>query len=113
MPRRVIYPRVMRKPGGTAAWEERRMIAANMFEQGKRTAEVVATVKAAPSTVCQWRRAYDKGGRPALVGRPPTGRPRKLTDAQRQQLPALLAQGPAAHGYADAHLWTTKLIARL
>ena len=25
----------------------------------------------------------------------------------------MLAQGPAAHGYGEAYLWTTKLIARL
>jgi putative transposase len=103
----------MRKPGSAESWEARRMIAANLFDQGKEPKEVAAIVGAAAQTVREWRRDYLKGGRAALASTRPTGRPRKLSDAQRQQLLTLLAQGPTAHGYADAHLWTTKLIARL
>jgi transposase len=103
----------MRKPGSPESWETRRMIAANMFDQDKETQEIAQTVGAKPQTVREWRRDYLKGGRAALTRTKATGRPRKLTDAQRQQLPALLEQGPAAHGYGEAYLWTTKLIARL
>jgi len=88
------------------------MIAANLFELGKSSQEIADSVGAAAQTVRQWRRAYGAGGREALAASRPTGRPRKLSDAQREQLPTLLAQGPAAHGY-DAYLWTTPLIARL
>lgn len=89
------------------------MIAANLFDQGKESKEVAAIVGAAPQTVREWRRDYRKGGRAALAASKPTGRPRKLTEGQRRELLTLLAAGPAAHGYADAHLWTTRLIARL
>ena len=89
------------------------MIAANMFDQRKPTKEIATTVGAAEQTVREWRRDYRKGGRAALAGTKATGRPRKLTEKQRAELRTLLAEGPAAHGYADAYLWTTKLIARL
>ena len=53
----------MRKPGTKEEWEARRMIAANMFDLDKETAEVAATIGVASSTVNQWRRAYRTGGR--------------------------------------------------
>jgi transposase len=64
-------------------------------------------------TVRAWRRRYGKGGRAALASGKSTGRPVKLNNDQRQQLLALLIQGPAACGYGEAYLWTTRLIARL
>jgi transposase len=96
-----------------AELERLRMIAADRLDEGKTPAEVAAFLGLKAQTVREWRRDYRTGGRAALASVKPTGRPRKLSDAQRRQLPALLAQGPAAHGYADAHLWTTRLIARL
>ena len=89
------------------------MIAANLFEQGKAPREIAATIGVAAQTVRGWRRCFRAGGRLALRSGKSTGRPRKLDEAQRAELLTLLAQPPAAHGYSDAHLWTTKLIARL
>jgi putative transposase len=103
----------MRKKGSLEEWETRRMIAANMLEEGKKPAEIAGSLRVAAQTVRSWQRAFVRNGRAALASRKPTGRPRKLSDAQRTELLAMLAQGPAAHGYADACLWTTKLIARL
>jgi transposase len=98
--------------------ERLRMIAADRFDEDKRPAEIAAFLGVDDQSVRQWRRLYrgaggGAAGRAALRSRKPAGRPRKLSDAQRQELRSLLAQGPAAHGYADAYLWTTKLIARL
>ena len=98
--------------------ERLRMIAADRFDEDRKPAEIAAFLGVDDQSVRQWRRVYRRAGggdagRAALRSRKPIGRPRKLTDAQRQELAALLAQGPAAHGYADAYLWTTKLIARL
>jgi putative transposase len=102
----------MRKKGSPAEWERVRLIAANMFDLGKPPAEVAACTGVAAQTARRWRRQYQSGGRPALAARKPPGGPAKLSPQQRTALPGLLAQGPAAHGY-DAHLWTTKLVARL
>jgi transposase len=103
----------MRTKATLAELERLRMIAADRLDEGKAPAEIAAFLGVKAQTVREWRRDYLTGGRAALASAKPTGRPRKLTDAQRAELPALLAQGPAAHGFADAHLWTTKLIARL
>jgi len=93
--------------------ERLRMIAADRFDEGKRPREIAEFLGVKPQSVREWRRDYLAGGRAALASVKPTGRPRKLGDAQRRELRSLLARGPAAHGYADAYLWTTKLIARL
>jgi transposase len=93
--------------------ERLRMIAADRLDEGKQPREIAEFLGVKPQSVREWRRDYRVGGRAALASVRPTGRPRKLSDAQRQELRSLLAQGPAAQGYADAYLWTTKLIARL
>jgi putative transposase len=103
----------MRTKATLAELERLRMIAADRLDEGKTPAEIAAFLGVKAQSVREWRRDYLKGGRAALASATPTGRPRKLTDAQREALPGLLAAGPAAHGYADAHLWTTKLVARL
>jgi transposase len=108
----------MRTPATLEELERLRLIAADRFDEGKKSAEIAAYLGADDQRVREWRRVYNRAGggdagRAALKSRKPTGRPRKLTDGQRQQLPTLLAQGPAAHGYGEAYLWTTKLIARL
>lgn len=89
------------------------MIAADRFDEDKEPAEIAAFLSVDVQSVRRWRRAYRRGGRAALASSKPTGRPRKLTDDQRAALRTLLAEEPRAHGYADAYLWTTKLVARL
>jgi putative transposase len=102
----------MRTKATLAELERLRMIAADRLDEGKKPAQIAAFLGVKAQSVREWRRDYLAGGRAALASAKPTGRPRKLSDAQRQELAAVLAQGPAAHGY-EAHLWTTKLIARL
>lgn len=104
----------MRKKGTREEWDRVRGIAANMFDQDTEPAEVAAALGVAAQTVRAWRRAYRKGGRPALASRKPTGRPPRLTAAQRVRLAGLLAAGaPAACGFAGRHLWTQQLVADL
>ena len=104
----------MRKKGSAAEWERVRVIAANMLDDGKAPAEVARHLGVAAQTVRGWGRDYRAGGRAALVGRPrPTGRPAKLTAAQRQALAGLLVKPPAECGFAGRHLWTQQLIAEL
>jgi transposase len=104
----------MRKKGTREEWERVRTIAANMLDAGKAAAEVALHLGVAAQTVREWRRDYRAGGRAALVGRPrPTGRPAKLTAAQRQALASLLVRPPAGCGFAGRHLWTQQLVADL
>ncbi|MFE6447474.1 winged helix-turn-helix domain-containing protein [Nocardiopsis dassonvillei] len=57
----------------------------------------------------RWQRRMDQGGTAALRRRPPTGRPRKLTDAQVEQIRMALEEGALAHGFTS-DLWTLERV---
>ncbi len=61
--------------------------------------------------VSQWlRRAREGGGVGALTRRPPPGMTPRLSAEQRAQLPALLARGAPAYGFAG-EVWTADRVA--
>lgn len=90
------------------------MVAARMFELKRPTHEVAHAVGRDAQTVRGWRRAWRAGDEraEALAAKPHPGRTPKLSAAQWQEVLAMLAEPPKAHGY-DAYLWTTSLMARL
>jgi transposase len=63
------------------------------------------------SSVYRWRKAAERGAA-ALAAQPQPHRPPALTTTQLWRLEKLLAQGPAAHGWAN-QLWTTARVAQL
>ena len=76
---------------------------------GKRIAEALGVTRGA---VSQWLTRARDGGREALRRRSPPGATPKLTAAQREQVPELLAQGAERYGFIGA-VWTTKRVASL
>ncbi|HZN51411.1 MAG TPA: IS630 family transposase [Methylomirabilota bacterium] len=60
-------------------------------------------------SVRRWKRAHRGQGRAGLRARPASGRPSKLTAAQRRRLARLVVAGPEAAGYATS-LWTCRRI---
>jgi transposase len=60
----------------------------------------------------RWRDARGEFGDEGLKPKPASGRPPKLTDAQRKRLVRLLLKGAIAHGYTT-ELWTTVRIAEV
>lgn len=92
--------------------EEVRLQAAEMFEQGLRQADVVRALRVSRSAVSRWHTAWRQGGREALEARPNTGRPSRLSDAQKEQLQDELLKGPRAHGH-ETEIWTVARIGRL
>jgi transposase len=90
--------------------ERRRRRAIALLEQGLSLSEVARRVQASVGSVYQWRQAWQTGGEAALAPKPVTGRPRKLTNEQRQQLLQLLLQGARVQGFPN-ELWTLKRIA--
>jgi transposase len=100
----------MRPYGSPKTLERRRRRAIALLAQGLSLSEVARRVQASVSSVYQWRQAWRAGGAEALVPKPVPGAPRKLTDAQRQQLVELLLQGARANGFAN-ELWTLKRVA--
>jgi transposase len=93
-------------------WAEgRRLRAFDLAHQGWKQKDIAAALGVTPGAVSQWlQRARDGGGRDALRTVPHPGGKPKLSVAQRQQIPALLARGAEAFGFLGA-FWTTKRIA--
>lgn len=90
--------------------ERRRRRAVRLLEAGHGLTVVARMVAAAKSAVWQWRKTARRHGPAGLAPKPTPGRPPKLTAAQRQRLPGVLARGARAHGYAT-DLWTTARVA--
>jgi transposase len=89
-----------------------RLAAAKMFEQGQRQRDVVRRFGVARSTASKWHQMWREGGREAMRSRRASGRPRRLTDDQVEQLKDELLKGPEAHGYTT-NLWTLPRIAQV
>src|ERR1700681_2742278 len=95
-----------------AAMEERRMRAADMFEQGVIPAEIARHVGVSHQIVSDWRAAWRRSGRDGLRAAGRAGRLPKLNSDQLAQVEVELAKGAVANGYAN-DLWTLKRVAEV
>jgi transposase len=87
------------------ALEQRRLKAAQFFEQGMMQAEVARRLKVSSTTVSRWWRAWKTEGRRGLRAAGRAGRKPRLTVSELAQIEEALRRGPQAHGYAT-ELWT-------
>jgi transposase len=92
--------------------EERRMRAADLFEQGVMPAEIARQVGVSHQIVSDWRAAWRRSGRAGLRAAGRAGRLPKLNSDQLAQVEVELAKGAAANGYAN-DLWTLKRVAEV
>ncbi len=91
-------------------WREaRRRQAWELKEQGWQQKAIAQALGVSEGAVSQWFSRVERAGEAALASHPPSGRKPKLTGAQRQQLPQLLAQGAAAHGFRG-DVWTSRRV---
>ena len=97
-----------------ADWrEERRKRAWALKQQGWLQKDIAAALGVSAGAVSQWlKRAREVGGVAALARRPPPGRTPRLSQAQRTQLPALLAREAEAHGFRG-DVWTATRVAEV
>jgi transposase len=102
----------MRPHGSPAQLEARRRHALQLWDQGLSLNEVGRQIQCHASSVMRWRDAVSAGGTDGLNAKPASGRPTKLTRAQRARLVTYLLKGAMAHGYRT-ELWTTRRIADL
>ena len=102
----------MRTTGKSPILEERRRIAAKMFEKNMDSEQIAELLGVHCQTVRRWKREYQTGGLKALSTHTHRGPPCRLNTDQKQQLIGLLAQTPQTYGGAS-HLWTTQLISQL
>ncbi|RDV46413.1 helix-turn-helix domain-containing protein [Streptomyces sp. IB2014 011-12] len=61
--------------------EAQRVRAAELFGQGRTSAEVARLLEVSDESVRRWRRVWEEGGTDALRRRPAAGRPPKLDEA--------------------------------
>jgi transposase len=92
------------------ALRERRMRAVELFEAGRRQADVVAELGVSAQTASRWHRAWQDGGRDALAGAARLGRTPRLSDEQLAEVETALLDEPKANGFGT-DLWTLARIA--
>lgn len=92
-------------------WREgRRLRALELHKTGWSQTKIAEALGVTHGAVSQWMARARQGGAEALRHRPPPGPTLRLTEAQRAQIPALLAQGAGSFGFSG-EVWTTKRIA--
>src|SRR3954471_14921871 len=90
--------------------EWRRLRAWALHQAGWSGRAIAQALGVTPGAVSQWLKRAREGGAQALCRRPAPGPTPKLSAAQRHRVPALLARGAEAFGFAGL-IWTTKRIA--
>ncbi|PFG57327.1 transposase [Amycolatopsis sulphurea] len=81
------------------------MRAVELFKRGKRQVDVAAELEVSAQTASRWYRAWQDGGRDALVGAGRAGRLPRLSGKQIDEVEAVLTEGPKANGY-PTDMWT-------
>jgi transposase len=94
----------------TREWRRRRAWA--LRQQGWPTTRIAEALGVHRSAVAAWLKAAREGGPEALASKPVPGRPKKLTEAQRQELLRILARGAEAYQFRG-DVWTTKRVASM
>src|SRR3954447_4669010 len=100
----------MRPRRDFAALEERRMRAADLFENGIAPAEIARQEGVSHQIVSDWRNAWRRRGRDGLRGAGRAGHLPKLSRGQLAQVEVDLARGAEANGYPN-DLWILKRVA--
>lgn len=88
------------------------MVAAALFEKGKKQAEVARACDVTRQTASRWYAVWEEQGRAGLRAAGRAGRKPRLNARQVAAVEAALLRGPTAHGYAT-ELWTLPRIARV
>jgi transposase len=102
----------MRPQGSPAELEQRRRRAIELLLRDIPVHVVAERLGVDRRSVRRWKRAHRRQGHAGLRARPASGRPPKLSAAQRDRLARLVMAGPEAAGYHTG-LWTCRRIVDL
>ena len=89
--------------------EQRRLKAAEDMLSGMKQRDVARKYGVAESSVSRWAKTIRENGTNALKMRISSGKPHRLTKAQRQELIEILVAGPLEYGW-KTDLWTAKRV---
>lgn len=81
-----------------------------MKQQGWKQRDIATALGVTEGAVSQWLKRAHEQGETGLAARKASGRPPRLTAAQRQQIPRLLTKGAGAFGFRG-ELWTRRRVA--
>ena len=88
------------------SWKaERRKRAWALYQDGWAQKDIAEALGVTKGAVSQWIKRGREGGEAALQDRPKAGAPRRLSTADRQKLPDLLARGAESFGFRG-EVWT-------
>jgi transposase len=94
-----------------ADWrEERRKRAWELKQAGWNQKEIAEALGVTEGAVSQWMKSARAGGEEALKAHPAPGARPRLTAEQQAQIPAVLAKGAAAYGFAG-EVWNSRRLA--
>ena len=95
------------------AYRVARRLHAILLSHQEHTSGAIARLLDAPrSRVSLWLQQYQTHGWEALLEGHRSGRPKKLSDAQRSRLDDIIDSGPVAYGFPSG-VWTSPMIARV
>ncbi|NJD78938.1 MAG: transposase [Candidatus Methanoperedens sp.] len=89
-----------------------RLLAAILRKEGKTLEEISSTVKHPLTTVGDWLRRLHTEGISRKNNKKPSGRPKRLTDKQIENLKPILFKSPQEQDFPFI-IWTTKLVIQL
>jgi transposase len=92
--------------------EERRFRAWELHQKGWKQRDIATALGVTEGAISQWLSRARAGGADDLHNRPRLGATPRLTDKQRQRIPALLARGAEHYGFLG-DLWTSQRVAEV
>jgi transposase len=98
------------KAGNLDEWRRGRAILG--YIEGRRVVDLAVELDVTRGSVNRWLQWYEAMGIEGLLTETPPGPARKLTDAQRHELAALVDAGPLEAGYPSG-VWTGPMIGDL
>ena len=93
--------------------EEFRLLAVRRVREGEKPSAVVRSLGMNRTSIYRWLKAEGESGELALLSRPATGRPAKLTSAQQTQVLEWIDGKDPRHYGLGVGLWTRQIVALL
>ena len=92
--------------------EQRRLRAFELKQKGWKQTDIAEALGVTDGAVSQWMAKAREGGKEALRRSVDTGPDKRLSDEDRQKLPALLKKGPEHYGFRG-QVWTRERVKKV
>lgn len=107
-----VRPRAKKPDSSGTLLEQKRRMGYDLLKQGASRAEVARRVGVTWVTANRWMKRLRAKGMDSWHDKPRSGRPQRLTGAQKRKLTKILRKGALRYGY-PTELWTLKRVAEV